>query len=100
MRFEFEFDIEAEPYRLLFNEEKLRQRSGFRVVVIDFPLDQLSIRWHDARFGWINMSESNDLVQTDVSFISQRSGYRSVSKSITVQLSRDPTYNFEGSTGV
>jgi hypothetical protein len=25
----FEFDTEAEPYRLLFNEEKLRQSAGF-----------------------------------------------------------------------
>jgi hypothetical protein len=30
IRFEFEFDPEAEPYQLLFNEEKLRQRAGFR----------------------------------------------------------------------
>jgi hypothetical protein len=28
--FGFEFDTEAEPYRLLFNEEKLRQSEGFR----------------------------------------------------------------------
>jgi hypothetical protein len=28
--FEFEFETEAEPYRLLFNEEKLRQSEGFR----------------------------------------------------------------------
>jgi hypothetical protein len=28
--FEFEFDTEAESYRLLFNEEKLRQSEGFR----------------------------------------------------------------------
>jgi hypothetical protein len=29
IRFELEFDPEAEPYRLLFNEEKLRQSEGF-----------------------------------------------------------------------
>jgi hypothetical protein len=28
--FEFQFGIEAEPYRPLFNEEKLRQNTGFR----------------------------------------------------------------------
>jgi hypothetical protein len=41
----FKFDTEAEPYRLLFNEEKLRQSEGFRELSsIDFPLDQLSSR--------------------------------------------------------
>jgi hypothetical protein len=36
--FEFEFDPEVEPYRLLFNEEKLRQSEGFRDLwSIDFP---------------------------------------------------------------
>jgi hypothetical protein len=38
----FESDTEAEPYRLLFNEEKLRQSECFRdLSSIDFPLDQL-----------------------------------------------------------
>jgi hypothetical protein len=42
---EFEFDTEVEPYRVLFNEEKLRQSEGFRESSsIDFPLDQLSSR--------------------------------------------------------
>jgi hypothetical protein len=37
-----EFNTEAEPYHLLFNEEKLRQIEGLRGVwSIDFPLDQL-----------------------------------------------------------
>jgi hypothetical protein len=40
---EFEFDIEAEPYRFLFNEEKLRQSAGFLGRwSIDFP-------WIDCR---------------------------------------------------
>jgi hypothetical protein len=39
---EFEFDTTSEPYRLLFNEEKLRENAGFRELwSIDFPLDQL-----------------------------------------------------------
>jgi hypothetical protein len=51
----FEFDTEAEPYRLLFNEERLRQSEGFRELwSIDFPLDQLSSRRRNTRFGWIN----------------------------------------------
>jgi hypothetical protein len=51
IRFEFEFDMEAEPYRLLFTEEKLRQSASFRESrPIDFPLDQLSSRRHNARF--------------------------------------------------
>jgi hypothetical protein len=58
--FDFEFDTEAEPYRLLFNEQKLRQTEGFRELwSIDFPLDQLSSRRQkqNARFGWINKQE-------------------------------------------
>jgi hypothetical protein len=40
-----EFDPEVKPYRLLFNEEKLRQCEGFRDLwSIDSPLDQLSSR--------------------------------------------------------
>jgi hypothetical protein len=55
--FEFEFDTEAEPYQLLFHEEKLRQSEGFRELwFIDFPLNQLSSQRQsqNARFGWIN----------------------------------------------
>jgi hypothetical protein len=54
---EFEFDTEAEPYRLLFNEEKLRQSEGFgELWSIDFPLDQLSSQRQrqNARFDWMN----------------------------------------------
>jgi hypothetical protein len=41
--FEFEFYTEAEPYRLLFNKEKLRQSEGFRGLwSIAFPVDQRS----------------------------------------------------------
>jgi hypothetical protein len=61
---EFEFDTEAEPYRLLFNEEKLRQSEDFRELwSIDLPLDQLSSRRQrqrqrqNARSGWINKQE-------------------------------------------
>jgi hypothetical protein len=42
LEFEFEFDATREPYRLLFNEEKLRESAGFRELwSIDLPLDQL-----------------------------------------------------------
>jgi hypothetical protein len=54
----FELDTEAEPYRLLFNEEKLRQSEGFRELwLIDFPLDQLSSRRQNTRSGWISKQE-------------------------------------------
>jgi hypothetical protein len=54
----FEFDTEVEPYRLLFNEEKLRQTEAFRELwSIDFPLDQLSSWRQSTRFGWINRPE-------------------------------------------
>jgi hypothetical protein len=58
---EFEFDTEAKPSRLLFNEEKLRQSAGFpELRSIDFPLDQLSSQREkqNARFGWINKQEA------------------------------------------
>jgi hypothetical protein len=42
----FEFDTGTESYQLLFNEEKPRQRAGFREMSsIDFSLDQLLTRW-------------------------------------------------------
>jgi hypothetical protein len=60
LEFEFEFDTTSGPYRLLFNEEKLSERAGFRQLwTIDFPLGQLSTRRRSARFGWINQPESH-----------------------------------------
>jgi hypothetical protein len=54
----FEFDTRGEPYRLLFDEEKLRESTGFRELwSIDFPLDQLSVRRRNTKFGWINQPE-------------------------------------------
>jgi hypothetical protein len=48
----------AEPYRLLFNEEKLRESKGFQELwMIDFALDQLSALRRAANFGWINQPE-------------------------------------------
>jgi hypothetical protein len=56
---EFEFDTEAEPYQLLFNEEKLRQSEGFRELwSIELSLDQLLSQRQNARFGWINVQEA------------------------------------------
>jgi hypothetical protein len=60
--FEFEFDTQAEPYRFLFNEEKLKQSEGFRELGrIGFPLDQLSSsrqrQKQNAKFNWINKQE-------------------------------------------
>jgi hypothetical protein len=61
--FEFEFDIDIEPYWLLFNEEKLRQSEGFgELRLIAFHLDQLSSRRQrqrqNARQSWINKQEA------------------------------------------
>jgi hypothetical protein len=99
--FEFEFHTEAEPYRLLFNEEKLRQSEGFRERwSIDCPLDQLSSRRQNARFDWINKQESSDLAQTDVSFINQVPRYGRVSENEKVELWRYSPYNIEGSMSI
>jgi hypothetical protein len=58
----FEFHSEREPYWPLFNEEKVRQSEGFRELwSIDFPLDQLSSRRQNARFGRINKQNWSDL---------------------------------------
>jgi hypothetical protein len=54
----FEQDRVAEPYRLLSNEETLRESKGFqRVWMIDYPLDQLSALRRAANFSWINEQE-------------------------------------------
>jgi hypothetical protein len=54
----FEYDTVAEPYRLLFNKEKLRESKGFQEPwMIDFPLNQLSALLCAANFGWINQPE-------------------------------------------
>jgi hypothetical protein len=56
--FEFEFDTEADPYRFLSNEEKLRENEDFRGSwSIDFRVDQLSSRRQNARFEWINKQQ-------------------------------------------
>jgi hypothetical protein len=56
--FGLEFDTRRGPYRLLFDEGKLRGSAGFRELwSVDFPLDQLSGQRHITRFGWINMPE-------------------------------------------
>jgi hypothetical protein len=54
----FEFDVNREPYRLRFDEEKLRSRPAFQEIwSLDFPLEKLSVRRQPARFGWINQLE-------------------------------------------
>jgi hypothetical protein len=54
----FEFDTSVEPYRLLFHEEILRATPGFREIwALDFPLEKLSLRRQNAKFGWINRPE-------------------------------------------
>jgi hypothetical protein len=94
----FEFDTEPEPYRLLFNGEKLRQSEGCRELwFIDFPWDQLSSRRQNVRFDWINKQEESDLAQMKVSFIDQMPRYGRVSENEKVELWRYSPYNLEGS---
>jgi hypothetical protein len=97
----FEFDTEAEPYQLLFNEEKLRQSEDFRELwSIDFPLHQLSSRRQNTRFGWINKQEESDLAEMKVSFIGQVPRYGRVSENEKVELWQYSPYNMEGSMGI
>jgi hypothetical protein len=54
----FEFDTRAEPYRLVFHEEKLRKTRAFQEIwSLDFPREKLSRRHQAAKFGWINQVE-------------------------------------------
>jgi hypothetical protein len=51
----FEFDTSVEPYRLCFREEILRATPAFREIwALDFPLEKLSLRRQNTKFGWIN----------------------------------------------
>jgi hypothetical protein len=55
---EFSYDISESPYRLLFDEEKFRQSRGFMELwAQDTPLESLSTRRRQAKFGWINKQE-------------------------------------------
>jgi hypothetical protein len=55
---EFEFIIAKSPDTVLLREEKLRASQGFREIWdADDPLDHLSKRRREARYGWINQDE-------------------------------------------
>jgi hypothetical protein len=54
----FSYDIAQNPYGLLFDEGKLRQSPGFvELWERDTPLESLSKRRREAKFGWINEPE-------------------------------------------
>jgi hypothetical protein len=54
----FSYDIAQNPYKLLFDEEKLRQSPGFvELWERDTPLESLSKRRREAKFVWINEQE-------------------------------------------
>jgi hypothetical protein len=54
----FSYDIAQNPYGLLFDEEKLRQSPGFvELWERDTPVESLSKRRREAKFGWINEPE-------------------------------------------
>jgi hypothetical protein len=64
-----DLDTRKEPYRLLFDEEKLRGSACFRGLwSVDAPLDQLSIRRRAAWFGWINGPEESGLTPVYLCF--------------------------------
>jgi hypothetical protein len=51
----FFYDVAAKPYRLRFNEDKLRAEEGFQELWnIDAPMESLSLRRQASAFGWIN----------------------------------------------
>jgi hypothetical protein len=51
----FEFDGSIWPYRIRFDEEKLRKSPPSQEIWnLDFPLEKLSTRRRNAGFGWIN----------------------------------------------
>jgi hypothetical protein len=51
----FSYDIAETPYRLLFDEQKLRRSRAFAEPWDrDTPLESLSTRRRQVRFGWIN----------------------------------------------
>jgi hypothetical protein len=53
-----EFNITRTPYTLLFREDRLRRSQGFQEIwEVHYPLDQLSKRGQEARYGWINQDE-------------------------------------------
>jgi hypothetical protein len=55
----FEFDTRSEPYRLLFNEEKLRESAGFREWwSIDFP--KVSYQLNDVMLDLIGLIGQNE----------------------------------------
>jgi hypothetical protein len=55
---EFEFHIATQPHPLLLREEKLRGSQGFREISDgDDPLDRLSKKNPESRYGWINPGE-------------------------------------------
>jgi hypothetical protein len=54
----FVFEVGAEPYRLRFDEDKLSASPAFREMwSLDFPLEKLSTRRQNARFGWIKKQD-------------------------------------------
>jgi hypothetical protein len=54
----FTYDIDQNPYGLLFGEEKLRQSPVFvELCERDTPLESLSKRRREVKFRWIKKPE-------------------------------------------
>jgi hypothetical protein len=57
MQIGLQYNIETSPYLLSFDEDVLRQRSGFTSLgQRDHPLEQLSRRRQNVPFGWVNQA--------------------------------------------
>jgi hypothetical protein len=54
----FEIGTNTEPYHIVFREEKCRNTREFQEIWLGgLPLENLSTRRQNARFGWINHHE-------------------------------------------
>jgi hypothetical protein len=57
MQIGLQYNIETSPYLLSFDEDVLRQSSGFTSLwQRDHPLEQLSRRRQNVPFGWVNQT--------------------------------------------
>jgi hypothetical protein len=55
------YDIDTDPYVLLFDEHVLRESPGFTSLwQRDFPLEKLSQRRRNATFDWVNTAMRPD----------------------------------------
>jgi hypothetical protein len=102
--FEFEFDQTNEPYRLSFNEEKLRESAGFRELwSIDLPLDQLCCQLDDVPLNLVGSVSQSIMTWSNhihIYFPLMRCQENPLLEIRKVQVSRDSPYMFETTTEI